>query len=55
MGVVDGHVPAAADAQIGALWGDDVEFVAVVLGQTEQDVGSAVSGVVIHHNDVILE
>ena len=54
MGVVDGHVPAAADAQIGALWGDDVEFVAVQR-QTGQNVGGAVSGVVIHHNDVILE
>ena len=55
MGIIDRHVPTAANAQVRALRSDYVEFVAVAQRYIRQNLSRAVRGVIIHHDDIILE
>ena len=52
--VVDSYVPAAADAEVGAFRNDVYESL-VLSSRSFEYCGSAVGGVVVHHDDVIFE
>ena len=52
--IVDGEVPAAADAQVGALW-NEVHQPAVFTGHLVEEGRGCVGAVVVHHNNVELK
>ena len=52
---INRHIPATANAEVGALRNDDVELVAMSLLQVSQDVGSSIGGVIVDHDDIVFK
>ena len=62
MGIIDRHVPTAANAQVRALRSQDYQlrgrgskFFTIHFYLFPQNLSRAVRGVIIHHDDIILE